>query len=54
MLRSGAADKTFRLLAEHGLLEPITPELHRSAGEDALWQALAEPRSVPPAIRLDT
>ena len=26
MLRSGAAEKTFRVLAEHGLLEPITPE----------------------------
>ena len=29
MLRSGAAEKTFRLLAQHGLLEAITPELHR-------------------------
>jgi hypothetical protein len=42
VLRSGAAEQTFRLLAEHGLLEPITPELHHSAGEDALWEALAE------------
>jgi poly(A) polymerase len=42
VLRSGAAEQTFRLLAEHGLLEPITPELHHSAGEDAMWQALAD------------
>jgi hypothetical protein len=42
VLRSGAAEQTFRLLAEHGLLEPITPELHRRAGQDALWKALAE------------
>ena len=31
VLRSGAAEKTFRLLAQHGLLEAITPELHRGA-----------------------
>ena len=42
VLRSGAAEQTFRLLAEHGLLEPITPELHRRAGQEALWKALAE------------
>jgi poly(A) polymerase len=42
VLRSGAAEQTFRSLAEHGLLEPITPELHHSAGEDAMWQALAD------------
>jgi poly(A) polymerase len=42
VLRSGAAERTFRLLAEHRLLEPVTPELHRGSGEDALWQALAE------------
>lgn len=42
VLRSGAAEKTFRLLAEHGLLQAITPELHRGAGEDALWSALAD------------
>jgi poly(A) polymerase len=40
VLRSGAAEKTFRLLVEHGLLEAITPELHRGRNEDALWQAL--------------
>lgn len=40
VLRSGSAEKTFRMLAEHGLLEPITPELHHSAGEDALWRGL--------------
>jgi len=42
VLRSGAAQETFRLLATHGLLEPITPELHHSAGEDALWDSLGQ------------
>jgi poly(A) polymerase len=42
VLRSGAAEKTFRLLAEHGLLQAITPELHRGAHEEALWLALSE------------
>jgi poly(A) polymerase len=42
VLRSGSAEETFRLLAAHGLLEPITPELHHSATEDALWNALAD------------
>jgi tRNA nucleotidyltransferase/poly(A) polymerase len=42
VLRSGAAEKTFRLLAEHGLLEKITPELHRGASQEALWTALGE------------
>ncbi len=52
VLRSGAAEQTFRLLAEHGLLEPITPELHHSAGEEAMWQALADSIGTG-AIRLD-
>ncbi|MEO8683193.1 MAG: polynucleotide adenylyltransferase PcnB [Vicinamibacterales bacterium] len=42
VLRSGAAEKTFRALAEHRLLEPITPELQRGAKNLALWEALAE------------
>ena len=42
VLRSGAAEKTFRLLAEQGLLETITPELHRGAVEQGLWRALAD------------
>jgi poly(A) polymerase len=42
VLRSGSAEATFRLLAAHGLLETITPELHRGAGTDALWHALAD------------
>jgi poly(A) polymerase len=42
VLRSGSAEKTFRLLAGHGLLQVMTPELHRGPEEDALWQALAE------------
>jgi poly(A) polymerase len=42
VLRSGAAERTFRLLAEHGLLEAITPEIHKGAAEEALWHALAD------------
>lgn len=42
VLRSGAAEKTFRLLARHGLLETITPELHVGASGEMLWPALAE------------
>ena len=40
ILRSGYSERIFRGLAEVGLLEPISAELHRSAG-DALWQSLA-------------
>jgi poly(A) polymerase len=41
ILRSGAAEKTFRGLLEAGLLEPISMELHRGA-DRALWRSLAE------------
>ena len=40
ILRAGCAEKTFRGLAESGLLEPISDELHRGATE-ALWKSLA-------------
>jgi poly(A) polymerase len=40
ILRSGASEKAFRGLAAMGLLEPVSPELHRGAG-DALWRSLA-------------
>jgi poly(A) polymerase len=40
LLRSGAAERAFRMLAEHKLLEPISEELQEHAGE-ALWQSLA-------------
>ena len=40
ILRAGSAEKTFRWLAEAGLLEPISPELHRGAAEP-LWRSLA-------------
>src|SRR3954469_18838255 len=40
ILRAGSAEKTFRLLAELGLLEPISIELHRGA-TTPLWQSLA-------------
>jgi poly(A) polymerase len=40
ILRAGSAEKAFRQLAEVGLLEPISTELHRGAG-DPLWRSLA-------------
>jgi len=40
LLRSGAAERAFRLLAERRLLEPIAQELQRGAG-DRLWESLA-------------
>jgi poly(A) polymerase len=39
ILRSGYAEKTFRALAETGLLEPISMELHQGA-DDRLWRSL--------------
>lgn len=41
ILRSGAAEATFRALAEHRLLEPVTPEIQRGAKNVALWESLA-------------
>jgi poly(A) polymerase len=41
ILRSGAAEPTFRSLAEHRLLDPVTPELQRGAKNQALWDGLA-------------
>lgn len=40
ILRAGAAEKTFRHLAGIGLLEPVSTELQRGAGEP-LWRSLA-------------
>jgi poly(A) polymerase len=40
LLRSGAAEQAFRMLAERRLLEPIAPELQARAGA-GLWTALA-------------
>jgi poly(A) polymerase len=40
ILRSGYSERIFQGLAEAGLLEPISAELHRSAGEP-LWRSLA-------------
>jgi len=40
LLRAGASEKAFRMLAERRLLEPIAPEMQRRAG-DALWRSLA-------------
>jgi poly(A) polymerase len=41
VLRSSAAETTFRMLAEHRLLEPVTPELQKGAAEPQLWESLA-------------
>jgi poly(A) polymerase len=40
ILRSGSAERTFRMLAEHGLLEPVTPELQRRSAHEPLWESL--------------
>jgi poly(A) polymerase len=40
ILRGGSSERTFLALASHGLLEPISGELHRGAAP-ALWQSLA-------------
>jgi poly(A) polymerase len=40
ILRAGHAERTFRELAEVGLLEHISPELHE-VSKEALWAALA-------------
>jgi poly(A) polymerase len=40
ILRSGCAERVFRRLAVVGLLDPITPELHRGP-DDPLWVSLA-------------
>ena len=41
ILRSGYAEQTFRTLAEHRLLEPVTPEIQRGSKNDGLWTSLA-------------
>jgi poly(A) polymerase len=41
ILRAGASEQAFRSLAELGLIEPISLELHRGAA-DPLWRSLAE------------
>ncbi|HUQ87736.1 MAG TPA: polynucleotide adenylyltransferase PcnB [Vicinamibacterales bacterium] len=41
ILRSGYAAMTFRALADHRLLDPVTPEIQRGAKSQALWDSLA-------------
>jgi poly(A) polymerase len=41
ILRSGYAELTFRGLAEHKLLDPVTPEIQRGATTDGMWTSLA-------------
>jgi poly(A) polymerase len=40
LMRTGAAERAFRMLAERRLLEPIAPELQKGAA-DAFWRSLA-------------
>ncbi len=40
ILRAGASERTFRLLAERRLLDPIAHQLQKGCG-DALWRSLA-------------
>jgi len=40
LLRTGAGERAFRMLAERRLLEPIAPELQKGA-TDALWRSLS-------------
>jgi poly(A) polymerase len=40
LLRSGSAEKAFRMMAERRLLESIAPELQARSG-DALWESLS-------------
>ncbi|MDH4064298.1 MAG: polynucleotide adenylyltransferase PcnB, partial [Acidobacteriota bacterium] len=40
ILRSGTAERTFRALAAHGLLEAVTPELQQRAAHEPLWKSL--------------
>ena len=40
LLRAGAAEKAFRMLAERRMLESIAPEMQKRAG-DTLWRSLA-------------
>ena len=40
LLRTGAGERAFRMLAERRLLEPIAPDLQKGAAE-ALWRSLA-------------
>ena len=40
ILRAGSSEKAFRDMADTGLLEPLSKELHRGAGT-ALWKSLA-------------
>ena len=47
ILRAGASEKTFRGLAEVGLLEPISAELH--AGARPIRCGARSPRSTPTA-----
>src|SRR3989442_8706127 len=46
ILRAGSAERAFRGLAEVGLLEPISSELHKGASE-ALWRSPARPAADP-------
>ena len=40
ILRAGASERSFRMLAERGLLDPIAHQLQKGCG-DALWRSLS-------------
>ena len=52
ILRAGSSEKTFRSLAELGLLEPISSELHRGAADRAVAVARRARRLSAP-VRID-
>ena len=51
ILRSGYAELTFRGLAEHRLLDPVTPEIQRGAKNQALWDQPRRARCLPAQVR---
>src|SRR5256712_7360849 len=51
ILRAGSAERAFRGLAEVGLLEPISSELHKGASE-ALWRSPAALHPYRPPLHL--
>ena len=50
LLRSGASERAFRMMAERRLLEPIAHDLQKGAGE-RLWQIVGRHRRVSEAAR---
>ena len=51
ILRSGYAEVTFRALAEHRLLDPVTPEIQRGAKNQGCGM-VGRARRLPPQVRI--